>query len=95
MAEVRWTPHAADDLEAIADFIAVDSSYYARLFVLDVMSGAEQIAQFPQAGRMVPELKVASVRELIIGNYRLVYRIQRDVAEILTVVHGARLLRLP
>jgi len=37
MAEVRWTPQAADDLDAIAEFIAHDSPHYASIFVLDVL----------------------------------------------------------
>ena len=37
MVEIRWTPQAADDLEAITNFIAVDSAHYARLFARDVL----------------------------------------------------------
>jgi plasmid stabilization system protein ParE len=42
MAEIRWTPQAADDLEAIADFISGDSPQYARLFVIDVLDARPQ-----------------------------------------------------
>ena len=42
MAEVSWTPQAADDLEAITDFIAADSPHYASLFVIDVFSALGQ-----------------------------------------------------
>jgi len=43
MAEVRWTPQAADDLEAITDFIAQDSPHYASLFALDAVKAAERL----------------------------------------------------
>ena len=43
MAQIRWTPQAADDLEAIADFIALDSGHYASLFVLDVLAATERL----------------------------------------------------
>lgn len=92
MAELKWTLQAADDLEAISDFIAADSPHYARLFAMDVMAAVERLASFPYSGRIVPELGDPVVREILLGNYRIVYRVAGDVAEILTVYHGARLL---
>jgi len=50
MAEVRWTPQAADDLESIADYIAKDSPHYARLFVIDVLKAIERLTNFPGFG---------------------------------------------
>lgn len=94
MAEIRWTAQAADDLEAIADFIALDSRNYASLFVIDVMSVIERLELFPERGRVVPEFQNPNVREVILGNYRIIYRFQNGIAEILTVYHGARLLDL-
>ncbi len=92
MAEVRWTPQAADDLELIAEFIAHDSTHYASLFVIDVLDAVERLVHFPESGRIVPEKNDPKVREIILGNYRIVYRRRADVAEILTIHHGARLL---
>ena len=48
----------------------------------------------PLSGRVVPEVGDDAIRELIRGNYRIVYRLKQDVVEIVTVFHGARLLRL-
>lgn len=92
MVAVRWTPQAADDLESLALFIAADSPHYASLLVMDVLASVERLQDFPQSGRIVPELSAPDIRELILGNYRVVYRIRTDVVEILTVWHGARLL---
>ncbi len=92
MGEVRWTSQAADDLEAIADFIAHDSPHYASLFVIDVLASVERLETFPQSGRIVPEANDPVLREIILGNYRIVYRVKPQVVEILTVYHGARLL---
>ena len=92
MAEVRWTLQAADDLEAITDFIAADSPHYASLFAMDVLAAVERLAPFPSSGRIVPELSNPGVREILLGNYRIVYRTTDDLVEILTVYHGARLL---
>lgn len=92
MAEVRWTPQAADDLDAIAEFIAQDSPHYASLFVLDVLQAVERLNWFREIGRIVPETNDPVVRELILGNYRIVYRLKFDTPEILTIYHGSRLL---
>ena len=92
MAEVRWAPQAADDLEAIAGLIAQDSPHYASLFVMDVLTAVERVASFPHSGRVVPETRDPSLRETILGNYRIIYRVRRELVEVLTVYHGARLL---
>lgn len=92
MAEVRWTPQAADDLDAIADFIAQDSPHYASLFVLNVLHAVERLNRFPRWGRIVPETNNPNIREIILGNYRIVYRLKFATPEILTVYHGSRLL---
>ena len=92
MAEVRWTPQAADDLEAITAFIAADSPHYASLFAIDVLSAVERLQTFPRSGRVVPEVHAPDIREIVLGNYRIVYRIRGDAVEILAVWHGSRLL---
>jgi plasmid stabilization system protein ParE len=90
MAEVRWAPQAADDLEAITEFIAKDSPHYASLFAIDVLNAVEQLADFPESGRIVPERNDPKVREIIFGNYRIVYRLRERTAELLTIHHAAR-----
>ncbi len=92
MVDVRWTPQATEDLHAIVEFIARDSSQYARLLVIDIFQAVDRIAEFPQSGRIVPELNDPVVREVILGNYRLVYRLNEANLDLLTIYHGARLL---
>ena len=92
MAQVEWTPQAADDLDAIGELIAADSPHFAGLFVLDVLQAAERLADFPKSGRIVPELGNNAIREVILGNYRIIYRLRSEVVEVLTVFHGAKLL---
>ena len=92
MAEVKWTDQATDDLASIADFIAKDSPRYASLFVIDVLAAVERLATFPSSGRVVPEVNNPAIREIILGNYRIVHRVKPGVVQILSVYHGARLL---
>jgi plasmid stabilization system protein ParE len=92
MAEIRWTLQALDDVEAISDYIARDSAHYAQLFVNKIFDAAKMIEIFPESGRVVPEISRQNIREVILGNYRIIYRIRPGLAEILTVYHSARLL---
>ncbi len=92
MAEVRWSPQAADDLDAIAEFISTDSPHYASLFVTDVLATVERIGLLPRIGRVVPETNDPLIREVVLGSYRIIYRAKGDLVEVLTVYHGARLL---
>jgi toxin ParE1/3/4 len=92
MAQVRWTPQAANDLDATAEFIARDSPHFAGLFAAKVLQTVEQLADFPESGRMVPEVGERSIREVLFGSYRIIYRLRRDAVEVLTIHHGARLL---
>jgi len=91
MPEVRWTPLAADDLEAISEFVSRDSPYYANILVLDVMAAIERLADFPQLGRRVPDVSDPQIRELLLGNYRIIYRYRLQIVEVLTIYHSARL----
>ena len=93
MSEIRWSPQAADDLEAIRDFIARDSPYYAKLVVQRLVAAIETFATSPQLGRVVPELRDPSAREVIVGAYRIVYRARQNAVEIATIFHGARPFR--
>ena len=92
MAEIRWTIQAADDFEAIVKFIASDSHYYAQLFTADILEVVERLVDFPESGRIVPETHVTEIREILFGNYRINYRLKKDIADILTVYHGSRIL---
>jgi toxin ParE1/3/4 len=92
MAEVRWTPQALDDLEAICLFIARDSPAMASIFAQRAFAATDRLADFALSGRSVPEFNNPSVREVVIGSYRLIYRIVSGDAQILTIHHGARLL---
>jgi toxin ParE1/3/4 len=58
---------------------------------MDVLASVERVAGFPLSGRVVPETRDPSLRETILGNYRIIYRVKSGLVEVLTVYHGARL----
>lgn len=92
MVEVKWTPQAEHDLEAIVEYIGRDSPQYARLFVIEVFQALERISSFPNSGRVVPEIGNPAIREIIFRRYRLVFRVKREHVEFLSLHHGSRLL---
>jgi toxin ParE1/3/4 len=92
MAEIRWTEQAAEDLEAIAEYIARDSPHYASLFCLNTVAKIERLELFPMLGRIVPETNDPAIREILMGNYRIIYRLVGETVEILSIYHGARIL---
>lgn len=87
---VKWTNPAKRDLKKIHDYIAVDSIYYARRVVENIVGKTENLHDFPEIGRMVPELKKSYLRELIIYSYRLIYEIKDEQVYILSIIHGKR-----
>ena len=92
MVKLIWSPRAASDLEDICNFIALDSEYHAKAFAQRIVKLIKSITDFPKAGRIVPEYQLDDLRERILQDYRIVYRIKKDKVEIVTIVHGARIL---
>jgi len=91
MAEVKFSEKALRDMDSIAAYIARDPEFHASKQIERFLAGANGLKIFPLKGHLVPEVDHPTVRELKVGNYRLIYRlIENDVVEILTVHHGAR-----
>lgn len=92
MARVIWSPRAAADLEAICEYIAHDSEYYARLVAERIVAAVEATADFPEAGSIVPEFDDPDVRENFVHRYRIIYRMRHNTVELVTILHGSRQL---
>jgi plasmid stabilization system protein ParE len=91
--EVNWTSLSLDDIEKIAGFIANDSQYYALLQTERFFERVKLLETQPEIGRIVPEIGSKSIRQLVEGNYRIIYRvISSSRIDILTVHHKSRLL---
>ena len=92
MAEVIWTEPALSDLEAIADYIALDNPAAARALVHRVLSHVEQLADHPLSGPKLPEFKGWRHRQIVEPPCRAIYRHEKGRVHILHVVRGERLL---
>jgi len=91
MVEIRWLAEAKDDLKDIYDYISRDSKRYARRQVDKILGRTQILKTHIRAGRMVEEINRPEIREVIEGNYRIIYRIVNELTvDILMVHHGAR-----
>jgi plasmid stabilization system protein ParE len=93
MAEVVWTEPALADLEAIADYIAVENPVAAAEFVGRVLSHIDKLEQHPRLGRTPPEMEGSRYREIIEPPCRVFYRQEGKTLFVLYVMRAERLLR--
>ena len=87
---IVWTRRARENLRSIRDYVASDSPRSADRFVERVLDCVNRVAQFPDAGAVVPEFPDGTVREIFVGAYRIVYRIGERSVEVVTVRHASR-----
>ena len=93
MVSIVWTDHAKEDLRSIFDYISKDSKFYASRYVDKLISRVGQLESNPRSGRIVPEFNRDEIRELIEGNYRIVYRYRGDAVTVLRIHHSASQLK--
>lgn len=89
--KVEWSPLALDRVSDIARYIAKDNPDAAERWVNELFDAVERLVDFPHSGRIVPEVGVRRIREVIFGAYRVIYSV-KDKVEILTVRRGSQLL---
>ena len=89
---IIWSPLAVDRASEIADYIAQDKPSAAEKWIDTVFSKVEQLKSSPEIDRIVPEISDSQFRELIYGNYRIIYRIETKQISILTIRHGRQIL---
>lgn len=89
---IAWTRQTRDDLREIRAFIARDAPATASAFVRRLRDSVERLRSFPQSGQVVPELGREDIREVLCGDYRIIYHVLATRVEILTVYHSVRLL---
>ena len=95
MVKIIWTQRSLTDLKSIAEYISKDSVKYASLTLERIIDVTKYLETNPKLGRMVPEIgRNDKIREIIFGNYRIIYQITNTVTvHILTVHHSAKRLR--
>ena len=90
--KILWSPLAVDRVSEIAEYIAQDNPVAAESWINTVFKKVEELKAFPESGRIVPETGNKTIRELVYGNYRIIYRIEEKRLSVLTVRHGKQML---
>lgn len=91
MVQINWTLQATSDLKDIAEYISKDSKKYAKLQIVRIRFRTKILSSQIYSGKMVHEIGNKNIRELIEGNYRIIYKVVNDSRiDILTVHHTSR-----
>jgi addiction module RelE/StbE family toxin len=90
--KINWTKEAVINLQQIEDFISADNPEAAVHLIDKLISLTKVLIRFPKKGRVVPELSIDQIREIIYKNYRIVYVIKRNSITILTVFESHKLI---
>ena len=93
MARLIWTEPALVDLDAIAEYIALDKPNAASRYVRHVFDRTDRLEAHPNSGKRPPELKRTHYREVIVPPCRIFYRLEEDTVYILHVMRSEQLLR--
>jgi toxin ParE1/3/4 len=94
MTQIVWTKKSLRDLEAIEGYVAQHNPVAAKRLVQKIIRRTDRLKLFPKSGGLVEEDELRRYRQVIQGNYRVVYRYDetRNTAVVVTVIHAARLL---
>lgn len=87
---VIWSPSARADLKSLVSYIADHNREAALRLGQKIIDSSKQIEIFEASARVVPEFNSTEIRELIVGTYRIIFRIQQERIEIVRVWHASR-----
>ncbi len=90
--KIVWSPLAVDRVFEIAEYIALDKPSAAENWVDTVFESVKRLKKFSRSGRVIPEIQLDEFREIILDNYRIIYRIEEKQVSILTVRSGKEVL---
>ena len=93
MARLIWTEPAIADLDAIADYIALDKPDAAARYVQHVFAAVERLLRFPKSGARVPEIPRSPYRQVVVPPCKVFYRLQGPDILIVFVMRSEQRLR--
>ncbi len=88
--KIIWTEDGIKSLEEIVQYISRDSTYYAANLAEKILVAIENLIDFPLMGRVVPEYNDFAIRELFYKNYRIVYKVVKNVVYVVLVTYGSK-----
>jgi addiction module RelE/StbE family toxin len=90
--QVGWSPLAVSDLQDLTAYIRADNPSAAAALATALIERIDRLQEFPEMGRMVPELPDSGIREIRLRPYRIIYRYSaaKMKVQVIRVWHGAR-----
>ncbi len=89
---IRFSKQADKDLQNIQDFIRKDSYYNSMLVIEKILVKINTLLKYPEIGRVILKTNNAVLWQILVYKYRIIYKIDGDFVEIVTLHHSARLL---
>ena len=89
---VELSDEAVQDLREIRSYLVTRTPTTVDRTIGALLQRIEQIPDFPRAGSLVGDYRTARVRQLIVGDYRVLYVVGRQTVTVTAVVHIARAL---
>ena len=86
MAEIIWTNPALEDLNDIAEYIALSNLLSAKKLVAKIFAKVERLEEFPESGKTPIELSNLNYREVIVNPCRIFYKIDNEKVFILHIM---------
>ena len=90
--KIIWSPLSIDRATEIAEYISLDNPTVAQNWIDTIFEKVKTLKTSSQIGRIVPEIERKEIREIIYGNYRIIYHIEKSSISILTIRHGKQIL---
>jgi len=90
---LRWSPEAYEDLFQIIDFLKQDKSEAARKLASEILTKVSRLRRIPHMRPIAPELLeqgVSMYRQVIVGNYRVIYEAEAQVITVHLVIDSRR-----
>jgi plasmid stabilization system protein ParE len=90
--KIIWSSLAIEQVAEIADYIAADKPISAKNWAIEIFDAVGALADFPELGRVIPEIRDSRFREIFKGHYRIIYQFENATVSILTIRHGKQIL---
>ena len=89
MAQLLWTNNAHQQLDSIRTYIESNNSYFAERYINRMLRRIELLKSFPESGELQPQYRGSNVRQVVFGNYRIIFQSTTTVVRILAIQHAA------
>ena len=95
VSKVVWSKKAIEDLKDIYEYISKDSPKYGEMQILKIQETVKKLEKFPKIGKILIEFPKSYYKEIISGQYRIIYKIDNNenTVYILAVIHGRQDLK--